>query len=77
MPWGENSSRSMAPNFRRFRNCLRGKLAFIADSLITWFAKFKRANRDLKSLRMCPFCGLITSRYKSCCLECGKSFNPA
>ncbi len=26
----------------------------------------------LGSLRMCPFCGLITSRSKACCLECGK-----
>jgi hypothetical protein len=23
--------------------------------------------------RMCPYCGLITSRLKPCCLECGKS----
>ena len=23
--------------------------------------------------RMCPFCGLITSRLKAHCLECGKS----
>jgi len=23
------------------------------------------------SLRMCPFCGLITSRSETCCLECG------
>ena len=23
--------------------------------------------------RMCPFCGLITSRLKTHCLECGKS----
>jgi len=23
--------------------------------------------------RMCPSCGLITSRLKPCCLECGKS----
>jgi hypothetical protein len=23
--------------------------------------------------RMCPSCGLITSRLKACCLECGKS----
>ena len=22
--------------------------------------------------RMCPSCGLITSRLKACCLECGK-----
>jgi len=25
------------------------------------------------SQRMCPACGLITSRLKACCLECGKS----
>jgi len=25
------------------------------------------------SQRMCPSCGLITSRSKACCLECGKS----
>ena len=25
------------------------------------------------SQRMCPSCGLTTSRLKTCCLECGKS----
>ena len=25
------------------------------------------------SQRMCPSCGLITSRLKPCCVECGKS----
>jgi hypothetical protein len=25
------------------------------------------------SQRMCPSCGLITSRLRPCCLECGKS----
>jgi len=25
------------------------------------------------SQRMCPSCGLITSRLKACCLECGQS----
>jgi ABC-type uncharacterized transport system permease subunit len=25
------------------------------------------------SQRMCPSCGLITSRLKACCLECGNS----
>jgi hypothetical protein len=25
------------------------------------------------SQRMCPSCGLITSRLKACCLDCGKS----
>jgi len=26
------------------------------------------------SQRMCPSCGLITSRLKACCLECGNPF---
>ncbi len=26
--------------------------------------------------RMCPSCGLITSRLKACCLECGKPLTP-
>jgi hypothetical protein len=26
--------------------------------------------------RMCPSCGLITSRLKARCLECGKSLSP-
>lgn len=29
------------------------------------------------SQRMCPSCGLITSRVKPCCLECGKSLTGA
>jgi hypothetical protein len=33
--------------------------------------------REVRSQRMCPFCGLVTSRYKRCCLECGKSLEPA
>ena len=32
---------------------------------------------DFASQRMCPFCGLITPRYETCCLECGKAFKPA
>ena len=67
----------MALSVRRFRNRLRGRLAFIAEWLISRFTNFKREDRDFKSLRMCPFCGMITSRYKTCCLECGKLFKPA
>jgi hypothetical protein len=33
--------------------------------------------REVRLQRMCPFCGLITPRYKRCCLECGKSLEPA
>jgi predicted amidophosphoribosyltransferase len=27
------------------------------------------------SQRMCPACGLITSRLEACCLECGESLS--
>jgi hypothetical protein len=67
----------MAPSLRRFWNRLRGRLAFFVDWLRTSFTAFKREDRDSKSLRMCPFCGLITSRVKTCCLECGKSLKAA
>jgi hypothetical protein len=32
---------------------------------------------DFASQRMCPFCGLITPRHGTFCLECGKSLKPA
>jgi hypothetical protein len=63
--------------FRRLRNVLRELL----DSMVSLFGKLPATltpgNRDFRSQRMCPFCGLITSRYKTCCLECGKSLKPA
>ena len=63
----------MEPVLGPFRNRLRRKLAFITD----WFGKFLAAHtphaREVQSQRMCPFCGLITSRSKAICLECGKS----
>ena len=48
--------------------------------LITLFAilllykmrKLKPQVAGFGSQRMCPSCGLITSRLKACCLECGK-----
>jgi hypothetical protein len=49
-------------------------LALITDSLRKIFGM---NSRDFASQRMCPFCGLITSRRKTCCLECGKSLKPA
>ena len=67
----------MEPVLRPFRNRLRRRLAFITD----WFGKLLAIltpqARYFQSQRMCPFCGLITSRYKTCCLECGKSLKPA
>jgi hypothetical protein len=70
----------MEPISRQLGNHLRRALAFIR----TFFPKPGRDvddgpmfGKDLKSQRMCPFCGLITSSYKTCCLECGKSLKPA
>jgi hypothetical protein len=64
----------MEVNFRRFRKRWSRKLALIINQL-----KLPATveDRDFGSQRMCPFCGLITSRRKTCCLECGKSLKPA
>jgi hypothetical protein len=47
----------------------------------TVFASLKKGfgmnGEVFASQRMCPFCGLITSRRKTYCLECGKQLNPA
>jgi hypothetical protein len=42
--------------------------------LIRWMFKLKPQAARLGSLRMCPSCGLITSRLKASCMECGKPF---
>jgi len=36
--------------------------------------KLKPQAARLGSQRMCPSCGLITSRLKASCMECGKPF---
>jgi hypothetical protein len=62
------SSRPMQP----FLVQVRGRFAVVADSVRKFFAsKTRRGN--VASPRMCPFCGLITSRSKPFCLECGKA----
>jgi hypothetical protein len=63
----------MEPVLRRFRKRLRRRLAFIVDSFKKQLALLKPPTQDFGSQRMCPFCGLITSRSKRFCLECGKS----
>jgi hypothetical protein len=37
------------------------------------FHRMRKKTRiaEFRSQRMCPFCGLITSRLKARCLECG------
>ena len=55
---------------------VRSLFALLAASLRK-LLKIERHAGDFASQRVCPFCGLITSRYESCCLECGKSLKPA
>jgi hypothetical protein len=55
---------------------VRSLYAFVAASLRKSFGIQPR-DGDFTSQRMCPFCGLITPRHETCCLECGKSLKPA
>ena len=63
----------MEPVSRR----LQRRLAYISDLLVKLLAIVTPRTREIRSQRMCPFCGLITPRYKTSCLECGKSLSPA
>ena len=42
--------------------------------LLRWMLRVKPQAARVGSQRMCPSCGLITSRLKPRCLECGKPF---
>ncbi len=42
--------------------------------LAHWMRKLKPRIAGVQLQRMCPSCGLITSRLKANCLECGKPF---
>ena len=48
-------------------------IALVAILLLYKMRKLKLQVAAYGSQRMCPWCGLITSRLKACCLECGKS----
>jgi hypothetical protein len=48
-------------------------IALFAILLLYKMRKLKPQVAGYGSQRMCPSCGLITSRLKACCLECGKS----
>src|SRR6266567_5654470 len=39
--------------------------------LLHWIRKLKPEVAGFRSQRMCPFCGLLTSRLNPRCLECG------
>ena len=55
---------------------IRSLRAFLAASLRK-FLKMEPHDGDFALQRMCPFCGLITPRHETCCLECGKVLRPA
>ena len=48
-------------------------IALFAILLLYKIRKPKGHGAPYGSQRMCPSCGLITSRLKACCLECGQS----
>ena len=48
-------------------------VALFAILLLYKIRKPKGQGTRYGSQRMCPSCGLITSRLKACCLECGQS----
>ena len=48
-------------------------ITLVAIVLLYKMRKLKLQVAGYGSQRMCPSCGLITSRLKACCLECGKS----
>ena len=45
--------------------------------LLRWIRKPSLQLSGFRSQRMCPSCGLITSRLKTRCQECGKTFTTA
>jgi hypothetical protein len=47
-------------------------IAIFAILLLYRTLRLKAHIATFGSQRMCPACGLITSRLKTCCLECGK-----
>jgi len=47
-------------------------IALFTILLLRWLRKLKPEITGFQSQRMCPSCGLITSRLKARCLECGK-----
>jgi hypothetical protein len=48
-------------------------VALLAILLLYKIRKLKPQVAGYGSQMMCPFCGLITSRLRAHCLECGKS----
>lgn len=53
-------------------NRFRRRLASVIAAFAKLFATLKPEGREFFPQRMCPFCGLITPRRGSSCLECGR-----
>ena len=49
------------------------RLRALAAALLRKTLGMEAQNGDFASQRVCPFCGLITPRFETCCLECGKA----
>jgi len=67
----------MARTFDELRNGVRRWVVRFGASMRRRFTLQPRQQRAWASPRMCPFCGLLTPKANSSCLECGKSFAPA
>jgi hypothetical protein len=63
-------------SFHRLLIRVRRSRAFLGAELRKLLG-LERHDGDFASQRICPFCGLITPRYETCCLECGKVLRPA
>lgn len=55
-----------------YRPSFRRRLASAWESLGALWKIARPQVPEVRSQRMCPFCGLITPRSKRLCLECGK-----
>jgi hypothetical protein len=73
---GLSMSNFMTSLPRAFFGRLRSLRAYTAASLRKLLGITPR-DGDFASQRMCPFCGLITPRHGTFCLECGKALKPA
>jgi hypothetical protein len=50
--------------------------ALLMNFLGKLLGKLRPQTQEVQLQRMCPFCGLITPRAKSTCLECGRQLRP-
>ena len=63
----------MEPALRDLRDRLRRRLRPVGDLLRKMRETLTPQIREVRTQRMCPFCGLVTPYSKRSCLECGKT----